>query len=101
MHLAYASATASGLLDAVEPEPAAPPPVAVLDRDVVAAPPLVVLDVEVLVVLTAATVGLPELPPHPASRTPLVSAMAASRRARCERISRVGSMPSCIRSPSG
>jgi hypothetical protein len=56
MHLAYPSPR-----DAIEPELAAPPPV---DAEAVAAP--------------AFAIGLPELPPHAATRTPL---RASPRRA--------------------
>jgi len=78
----------------------ASPALAVLDVEVVAAPVLAALDVEVLVLLSAATGGLAELPPQPASRTPHTSAAAASRRACGERVSRSTGMLSCIWSPS-
>jgi hypothetical protein len=60
----------------------APAPVAVLDPLVVAAPALAALDAEVLTPPTVAAGGLPELPPHPATRTPVARAATASRRGR-------------------
>ena len=54
------------------------------------APVLAAVDVEVVELATFATLGLPELPPHPATRTPLTSAAAASRRARGELVSLFG-----------
>src|SRR5579862_5338731 len=65
-----------------------------LDGEVVVVLVLAALDVvEVVVLLTDATPRPFELPPHPATRIPLASAAAASRRARGEtRISRVGWM---------
>jgi hypothetical protein len=73
----------------------------VLDREVVPPPVLAALEVEVVVLLTVATGGLPELPPQPATRTPLMSAEAANKRARGERVSRLGWILSCIWSPCG
>ena len=55
--------------------------------------PLPAIDAEVL--------GLPELPPQPATRTPLTSAATASRRARRERVGRFRWMLVRIWSPSG
>jgi hypothetical protein len=72
----------------------------VVDREVVAVLVLATEEVAVVVLLTFATFGLPEPPPHPATRTPLMSAAAVSRRARDERFSRLGSMLSCIWAPS-
>jgi hypothetical protein len=91
------------------PELAALLLVEVLDREVVvvpnaeavAAPVLVALGVEVVVLATEATVGLLEPPPHPATRTAPTKAVAASRRARVERVSRFGWLLSCIWAPSG
>jgi hypothetical protein len=60
------------------------------DVGVVAAAVLAALEVEVVVLSTFATGGLPEPPPHPATRIPLMSAVAASGRARVERVSRFG-----------
>jgi len=56
--------------------------VVVLDREVLAAVVGAAVEVEVVVLLTDATVGLFELPPHPATRIPLASAATASRRVR-------------------
>jgi hypothetical protein len=92
MHSANASAPDPTAPGAVEPAFGALERVAVLDP-LEAAEPLAGLDVEV--------VGLGEFPPHAVTRTPLMSAAAASRRARSERVSRFGSMLSCIGSPSG
>jgi hypothetical protein len=71
--------------------------VAAFDREVVVMLVLAALDVvEVVVLLTDATLGLFELPPHPATRIALTSAAAASRRRRRERSSRVRCVLSCI-----
>jgi len=96
MHLANASPSDAGSPGEDEPELVAalavallePELVVVLDAGVVAAPALAAVDVEVVELATFATVGLP--PPHPATRTPLTSAAAASRRARGERFSLFG-----------
>jgi len=68
MHLANASAPGGPALDPV----------------VVAAPALDAVEPTVLALPTVAPVGLVELPPHPATSTPLTSAAAVSRRARAE-----------------
>jgi len=109
MHLEYASACDSGSPGAGEPELLAPLPVAllelevvaVLDPEVVGVPARAALDVELVELATFATLGLPELPPHPATRTPLTSPAAASRRARGDRSSLFGWLLSRIGSPSG
>jgi hypothetical protein len=67
-------------------------PVVVLDRELVA---MLVLDVEPVVLLTVATAGPPELPPHPATRTAPATAAPASARSRDERASRGRSVRSC------
>ena len=66
------------------------------DRAVVTARAVAVVDAEVLALDVVAAVGLCELPPHPATRKPLTSAAAASRRALGERMSRCGWMLSCM-----
>jgi len=84
------------------PELAALLLVVVRNVEVVAAPVLVALGVAVDVLLADATVGLLEpAPPHPATRTALTRAVAASRRARVGRVSRFGWLLSCIWAPSG
>jgi hypothetical protein len=107
------------------PEPAAPEPVVVLDREVVvrcergavvvldreavavldpgvvAALALAAAELELVALSTFATVGLCEPPPHPATRTALMSAAAASGRARGGRPRRFRWLLSCMRSPSG
>jgi len=68
---------------AVEPELGAPPPVPTVD-EVAAAP------------AALAVVGVSELPPHPATITPLASIAAASRHTRRDPAARLRTMPSCI-----
>jgi hypothetical protein len=92
MHSANASAPDPPAPGAVEPELVALARVAVLDPAVVAEP-LAALDAEV--------VGLPELPPHPVTGTPLTSAATASMRACRERVSWAGWTLSCMWAPSG
>jgi hypothetical protein len=71
--------------------------VATLDGELAASPVLAALEVvEVVVLLTDATLGVFELPPHPATRTPLTSAAAASRRARGVHVNCFGVILSCI-----
>jgi len=110
MHLENASSPDPKAPGAVEPELVAPPPVVVRDRELVSVPDrevvvvtavLAAVDVEVVVLLTDATGWLFELPPHPATRTPVTSAAAtASGRTGCERGSRVRCVLSYIWSPS-
>jgi hypothetical protein len=78
MHLENASGPDPYATGAVEPE-----------FVVVAEPVLAVLDAGVVVLPTVAAVGPGELPPHPATRTPLTSS-AASGDVRRERTSRFG-----------
>jgi hypothetical protein len=85
MHLANASGDG-----VVEPEPVAPALVTVLDPVAGARPALVAVDAGVLASPAVATVGLGELPPQPASSTPLRSVATANGRARGERVSRFG-----------
>jgi hypothetical protein len=67
--------------------------VARFDPGVVAAPVPAVLAVDVVELLTFATPGLePPPPPHPAIRTPLAAAAAASSRVRAEQVGRCGGM---------
>jgi hypothetical protein len=71
--------------------------VATLDGELAASLVLAALEVvEVVVLPTDATLGVLELPPHPAARTPLTSTAAASRRARGVHLSRFGVILSCI-----
>jgi hypothetical protein len=77
------------------PDPPAPEAAAcvlraprVVDPAVVAAPELAVVYAEMLAPPTVAAVGLGELPPHPATRTPLVNAATPRKRARLEQVSR-------------
>ncbi|HEY2593605.1 MAG TPA: hypothetical protein VGK33_06870 [Chloroflexota bacterium] len=63
--------------------------VAVRDREVVVVGVLTTLDVELVVLATFATPGLEPPPPQPATRTPLMKAATASRRAGDERASRL------------
>ena len=99
MHLANAS-PGPPAPEAAEPELAAPALVVLLDPAAVAEAALGALDAEVLAPPAAAAGGLEELPPHPATSTPVTSVARASRRARRERVSRFGWMLSCIWSPS-
>jgi hypothetical protein len=87
MHLANASGPDPPAPGAAEPDFVAPAPVGVLDPAVVA---------ESLAALDADVVGLPELPPHPASRSPIARIAGASRRARGVGVSRFGWMLACI-----
>jgi hypothetical protein len=83
MHLANARAADAGSAGAVGTELVALPAAAVVDRAVVAEPALATVD---------ADVGLPELSPHPATRTPLTIVATAMRRACGKRLSRFGWM---------
>jgi hypothetical protein len=85
MHLANVSGDG-----AVEPEPVAPALVTVLDPVVGTCPTLMAVDAGVLAPPAVAAVGPGELPPQPASSTPLRSVATANRRARGERVSRFG-----------
>jgi hypothetical protein len=76
MHLANASAPGGRALGRVEPALAA------VDAELLAPP--------------AVAVELGELAPHPATKTPITSVAAASRRTGPERLSRFGWMLSCI-----
>jgi len=82
MHLANTSALEGPVFDPVEPELVASAPVAVPAPALAAEPALAVVDAEALAAPIVATLGLGELPPHPATRAPLRSAAAVSRRAR-------------------
>ena len=84
MHLANASGDG-----VVEPEPVAPALVTVLDPVAGACPALVAVDAGVLAPPAVAT-GLGELPPQPASSTPVRSVATANMHARGERVSRFG-----------
>jgi hypothetical protein len=92
MQLAHSTNNSAGSFDGV---------VVVFDREVVVVAVLAPLDVvELVVLLTDATAGLFELPPHPAIRIPLTSAAAAVRRTGRVRGGRVRCVLSCIWSPS-
>ncbi len=80
MHSANASGPDPRVADAGEPELVAPALLVVLDTVEVAAVAAGV-DAEVLA-LPRVVVGLPELPPQPATSIPLRSAAAASAHAR-------------------
>jgi len=69
---------------------------AVLDPAVVVEPALATLDAPVFAPPTAVVVGVWELPPHPATITPLASIAAASRHTRRDPAARLRTMPSCI-----
>jgi hypothetical protein len=92
MQLAKASSPDPPAPGAVEPELVAPPVVVVRAPAVVAAPVLAALEAALPIV---AAVGLEELPPQPATSTPLRSA-AATKNARGERVGRFGLVPGCI-----
>jgi hypothetical protein len=72
--------------DAVAPELVAPALVAVVDPVAVRVPALAAVDAEALEP-PAVAVGPGELPPHPATRSPVTSAAMARALARGERVS--------------
>jgi hypothetical protein len=87
MHLANASAADVGSLGAAGTELVAPLAVVVLEAEVVELPTLATV---------GAGAGLPVLPPHPATRTPVTSVATATRRACGKRDSRFGRTKSGI-----
>ncbi|HWE58372.1 MAG TPA: hypothetical protein VG228_01655 [Solirubrobacteraceae bacterium] len=72
---------------AVAPELVVPAPVAVVDPVAVRVPALAAVGAEALEPPGVA-VGPGELPPHPATRSPVTSVATARARARGERVSR-------------
>jgi hypothetical protein len=86
MHLANASACDAASSGAVEPL-------------VVALPPTAAVDAGVLAPATVAAVVLRELPPHPATRTPITSVETVTGHARRDRLRRCLSALLCIGCP--
>jgi hypothetical protein len=81
------NAAARLVFGAVAPEPVAPALVAVVDPVAVRVPALAAVDAEALEP-PAVAVGPGELPPQPATRSPVTSVATAHARARGERVSR-------------